>query len=67
MPKCQPGSADGCGIRYQGSVSNGELSLQKALGLQAKSLTQQHPQPGESPDPYRDPVLRSHLGLDRKP
>ena len=66
MPKRLPGSADGCGIRYEGGVSNGELSVQEALSLEAKRLIQQRSQRGGSAGPYQDPVLRYHLGLDSK-
>jgi hypothetical protein len=66
MPKREPGSADGCGIRFQGAVSNGELSVQEALSLDARRLTHQRSQSGGFADPSQDPVLRSHLGLDRK-
>jgi len=67
MPKRLPGSLDECGIRYEGGVSNGELSVQEAFSLQANGLIQQRSQQGGSADASLDPVLRYHLGLDSKP
>ncbi len=66
MPKRQPGSADACGIKYEGAVSNGDLSVQEAFSLEARRLLQRRSQTGGAADPHLDPVLRSHLGLDRK-
>lgn len=67
MPKREPGSPDDCGIRYDGSVLNGQLSVQDAFSLEARQLLAQPSQKGPYAGPYLDPVLRFHLRLDPKP
>jgi hypothetical protein len=68
MPKRLPGSADQCGIRYEGAVLNGQLSVQEAFSLEAKRLALHYSQQVGVGDPYADPnldpVLRFHHGLD---
>jgi hypothetical protein len=65
MHKRPPGSPDECSIRYEGCVSNGELSVQEAFSLEANRLIQQRSQRGGSAGAM-DPVLRCHLGLGSK-
>jgi len=65
MPKTN-GERDRLGIRHEGAILNGEISVQDGFRMEAGRLLQQRPRTGAPADPHLDPVLRYHLRLDSR-
>lgn len=61
MPRSENGAPDELGMRCNGRVLNGGLSMMEALRMDALAVQRAAPTPYGEPDP----VLRYHLRIDK--